>query len=401
MKLAIITDSVSRNAGGLFHSVRRLAQTLAQAGVDVQVYGVRDGRTDLDLVDWEPLVPRVFPAIGPFAFNYAPAMEREILADRPSIVQLHGLWKYTSLVTLRVSRKLRCPVIINPHGMLDPWALRNSGWKKMIAERLYERANLRRANCIRALNQSEALAVREYRFQGPVCVVPNGVDLPRYAQQSADGGKMVGSDSRLILEPSPFPPERQILLYLGRLHRKKGISELIHAWSIARQRGIPSDWGLAIAGWGDDGYEREIRRLADSLELGDSLLFLGPRFRGEKSACFRHSSGVVLPSVSEGLPNVILEAWAHAKPVIMTDQCNLPDGFAAGAAIRIESTPESIAEGIRSLVSSTAAERAAMGLRGRELVVDNYVWSKVAGQMQELYTWLLGNGTQPGNVLSE
>src|SRR5204863_365237 len=151
---------------------------------------------------------------------------------------------------------------------------------------------------------------------------------------------------------------RRTLLYLGRLHPKKNILNLIRAWNQTSktQRGSRDRWILAIAGWDQGGYETELKNIAD----GASVVFLGSQFGAEKRECYRTCDAFILPSLSEGLPMTVLEAWAHAKPVLMTPECNLPEGFEANAALRIGTTSEEIAAGLRQLVEISADDRAAM-----------------------------------------
>jgi len=96
---------------------------------------------------------------------------------------------------------------------------------------------------------------------------------------------------------------------------------------------------------------------------------------------------------------VVLEAWANSKPVLMTPECNLPEGFLAGAAIKVEATEISLAAGLNELQRLTPAERAAMGGRALELVKQRFTWSRVGEQMREVYQWALGGGAKPGCVL--
>jgi poly(glycerol-phosphate) alpha-glucosyltransferase len=98
---------------------------------------------------------------------------------------------------------------------------------------------------------------------------------------------------------------------------------------------------------------------------------------------------------------VILDAWTYAKPVLMTPQCNLPEGFAAGAAIRIETDPESIARGLASLVAMSAQDRLAMGQRGFALVHERFSWPRIALQMQGVYLWMLGQGPRPDCMFND
>jgi poly(glycerol-phosphate) alpha-glucosyltransferase len=91
----------------------------------------------------------------------------------------------------------------------------------------------------------------------------------------------------------------------------------------------------------------------------------------------------------------VLEAWAHAKPVLMTPECNLPEGFEANAALRIGKAPEEIAAGLRQLVEMSDNDRAAMGTRGRTLVAKSFSWPRIGQQMRAVYKWMLGGGAPP------
>jgi len=98
------------------------------------------------------------------------------------------------------------------------------------------------------------------------------------------------------------------------------------------------------------------------------------------------------------LPVAILEAWAYELPVLMTPECNLPEGFDAGASIRISSDPDCIVEGLRTLFNLKDAEMYRIGCSGRNLVDEQFSWSRVAGQMHSVYSWLLGRGAKPSFV---
>ena len=97
---------------------------------------------------------------------------------------------------------------------------------------------------------------------------------------------------------------------------------------------------------------------------------------------------------------VVLEAWAHGKPVLMTPQCNLPEGFAALAALHIEPTVDSITEGLRQLFAMSPDERQTMGKLGLALVKDRFSWPKIASDMMSVYEWMLGAGDKPGCVIN-
>jgi len=128
------------------------------------------------------------------------------------------------------------------------------------------------------------------------------------------------------------------------------------------------------------------------------VAFLGPAFGAAKDQLLRQADAFILPSFSEGLPMSVLEAWSYRLPVLMTEHCNLPEGFANDAAIRIGTDVESIAEGMRLLQQSTIRDLQSIGQNGRSLVERQFTWPQVAAQMKEVYEWLLGGGLRPGCV---
>jgi len=293
---------------------------------------------------------------------------------------------YPSLAAVRWSVGAK-PYVISPRGMLDAWALNNSGWKKWVASRLYEDAHLGGAACLHALCDAERDAIRAYGLTNPVCVIPNGVDLPT-----------VPSSVRPEWEDA-IPSGAKVLLYLGRIHPKKGLFILLHAWHLAiRNNAISDDWFLVIVGWDQGGHQEQLRTLARDLGIDDRLHFAGPQFGDAKQASYERAQAFVLPSFSEGLPMVVLEAWAHGLPVLMTPQCNLPIGFERGAALAMETEVDDAARCLGELSAMSEDSRRSMGVRGRELVAAHFTWSAVSDQMRQVYAWVLGKSEQPAFV---
>jgi poly(glycerol-phosphate) alpha-glucosyltransferase len=271
--------------------------------------------------------------------------------------------------------------------MLDPWAIRNSYWKKSLAALLYENRHLQGAACIHALCHREALAIRAYGLTNPIAVIPNAVELPD-----------------LLVEPSfpewskSLPNCARVLLFLGRLHPKKGLPSLLEAWKRVCFS-ADEEWFLVVAGWDQDGHRAELERMVDSLGITASVRFVGPQFGEQKKATLRRADGFVLPSHSEGLPMAVLEAWAYGLPVLMTPQCNLAEGFDAGAALSIDLDPSSISYGLTTFFNLGAESRVRMGNNGRSLVRDFFTWETVAMQVTDVYQWVLGKGDCPPTVI--
>jgi len=379
MRVGFLVSSVSREAGGLFESVRGLAKAVASTNANVQVFGIRDEQSAVDLQEWQPLSVQTFrPQLR--AWGYSNQLLGAMLDADLDVLSVHGLWKYGSVASRRWHRRTGRPYVVHPHGMMDPWALRNARWKKRIAALLYENQHLRGGACLRALSEAEARSIRSYGLHNPICVIPNGVDLPDLRESNAKTQSENG----------------KTLLYLGRLHQKKNLLNLIRAWNqLSNSQCAESKcWVLAIVGWDQGGYESELRRSV----AADSILFLGSRFGDAKSQCYRTCDAFILPSLSEGMPMTVLEAWAYAKPVLMTPECNLIEGFSAGAALRVGPTPEEIADGLRSVIQMSDDDRKAMGARGRDLVATKFSWPRIGEQMRAVYEWVVFGGEMPNTV---
>jgi poly(glycerol-phosphate) alpha-glucosyltransferase len=271
--------------------------------------------------------------------------------------------------------------------MLDPWAVRHAAWKKRLVGWWFENAHLAGAACLHALTEAEARAIRAYALANPICVVPNGVDLPPATMPARPSWAEAAGNGR------------KILLFLGRLHPKKGLENLLAAWQDVQPAAGASDWLLVIAGWSTGGHEQQLRRMAEAQGVSDTVCFVGPQFDHDKAASLVCADAFVLPSLSEGLPLAVLEAWSYGLPVLMTEACNLPEGFAAGAALAIDTDRAGIAIGLRRLFAMSDAERRDMGARGQALVRQRFTWRQVGGQMATVYRWVLGGGAPPSCVL--
>jgi poly(glycerol-phosphate) alpha-glucosyltransferase len=390
MKIGCLTGSISRQAGGLMDSVRREAVALADRGNAVEVFATDDSDSAIDLPQWVPLKVRLFPNAGPARFSFGRGLSEALLGANLDALLSHGLWRYTSIAASHWSRKLGRPYMVSPHGMLQPWALQNSRLRKKLAALLFEDSHLKRAGCIRALCEAEADAIRNYGIKTLIAVIPNGIDLPEI------GG---------AVPPAPWShvpgfSGAKVVLSLGRLHPKKNLLALLEAWKNLQATSSTNggDWRLAIAGWDEESYEEELKLRVKELGLGEHVWFAGPLFGDAKTAAYRNARAFVIPSKSEGLPMVVLEAWSYGLPVLMTPECNLPEGIAAGAAIAMNVGADSITEALRELVSLSSESRSEMGAAGRTLCSERFQWPKIASATEEVFCWLRGEAAKPSFV---
>jgi glycosyltransferase involved in cell wall biosynthesis len=357
VKIVHVVDTASRLAGGMFESVKGLARAMLVDGEQVSVIAGRDQWSQIDRATWAP-VPLIEVSVAGFNDKIlARSMIAALDAAAPDLVHLHGIWGVGARATANWARRTGRPVVIAPRGMLDPWAWQRSRTKKRVSAWLWENQLLRGAALFHALNVPEAEAIARYGFGPPVTVIPNGVSLPEtVADRATRDGKLT-------------------LLFVGRLHPKKGLTEMIAAWALLPVT-LRAQWRLAIAGWDEVGLFAALEAQVVALGLSHEIEFIGQIFGTDKDAAFRAAAAFILPSYSEGLPMTVLEAWSYGLPVLMTSACNLPKGFTAGAAFEIATDPSRMAAAMAAILDDEQG-LADAGVRGRALVEADHGWMSI------------------------
>lgn len=381
MRVSHLTWLLSRRGGGIPPVVFALAAAQSAQGHSADVTGVADP-------PWPALGDgKALAARGPLALGYAPAMAASLESNPPDLLHLHGLFTWPSQVARAFGRRTRRSVLVSPHGMLDPWALANSAWKKRVFRFLIEDDNLRRAACLHALCEPEAAQIRRLGFKNPVAIVPNGVELPDE-----------DATPTAFLERFPRVRGRRVALFLGRIHPKKGLLHLVDAWAtVKRDRRGMREWMLVVAGPDQRGHQGAVAARVAHHDLVDDVEFTGPLHDDVKTSAFAAASAFVLPSFSEGLSLAILEAMASRLPVLVTRQCNI-DVEAFGGGLLADPTAASIARQLSAFLDLGEDERRQMGARGRREVEARYTWSRVAHDLVDAYGFVLGHNARPAFV---
>lgn len=395
LTVAVLVDSIAAKYGGPSYSVRRLWQSALQQGASVTVHStdsfqVSESEEDRKL--WQPLDCRQWPAVGLKALGYSNKMAggvEESLVEGASVISQHGLWLHYGRVAKNLGRSRSTPVIIHPHGMLEPWALQRSSWKKQMTGRLWEFENLRSAACLRVTSTDELQSVRSFGLKNPVALIPHGIDTEDFANLP----------SRLEAEALlPTLKGKRVLLFLSRVHPKKGLKMLLQSWhALAGER---EGWLLAIAGPDQGGHTDELKQLAGELNLNESIVFMGALFGEQKLAAYALSELSVLPSFSENFGIAVAEALAAGVPVMTTRGTPWKNLQEQNCGWCVEASAEQLTETLREALSLSQRELALMGAKGRQWMRRDFSWEQVAGQMIEVCEWTLsGGGKIPGCVV--
>jgi poly(glycerol-phosphate) alpha-glucosyltransferase len=373
-RIGLLTASASRAGGGVFEAVVAQAALIRSLGAEALVFALDDADAAQDRHRFGPSPVSLVQVRGPRQIGYAPRLGQMLIDAQLDCLHLHGIWMYPSRAGSAWARATGRAYVISPHGMLDPWITARGRWKKALARRGYERTGWARARVLHALTQREAADIARETGRGDAVIIPNALPLADEA----------------------FPPDEltvrpPVVAYLGRIHPKKNLAALVEGWG---ETARPSGARLLIAGWGDAPDVEALRR---DIALGDgSIEYFGPVFGAAKADLLRSARFMVLPSLSEGLPMAMLEAWANATPTVMTAACNLDEGFAEGAAIRSGYTAGEIAAALGRGLALGQAEWQAMAVAARALAQGRFAADVVAANWAAAYTRAIELGAFKG-----
>lgn len=371
MRLLHLVPHIDDEASGPSYSVPRLSQSLSARGHEVELICLRAPPT------LEGVRLSVYPQWRRFPrFAVSPALARALRrrAGEVDIVHNHSLWSMANVAAGWVVPGRHAKLVTSPRGTLSAWALANSASVKRALWPLQSRA-LRRADLLHATSEVERDEIRALGLGLPVAVIPNGIDIPMPPERSLDGPKT--------------------LLFLSRIHPKKGIDRLLQAWQVLAPEF--TDWRLVIAGRGEPGHVDEVTGLATTLQL-PRVEFPGAVYGAAKSQLYGAADLFVLPTHSENFGMVVAEALAHGCPAVVSTGAPWAGLQTQRCGWWVDLDQQSLAEVLSSAMALPQASRAAMGQRGRQWMQRDFSWESVSAQMADAYQWLLGRGPRPDFV---
>jgi glycosyltransferase involved in cell wall biosynthesis len=389
-----LIPSVSSRAFGLGPVALNLVREQRALGIDAKIWCL-DSPSDvswgLQSTDLMPESVVTFKPTGPGFLGYSVELERAVTgADGRGVhlIHQHGIWTGISRASNLWRGKFRRPTVIAPHGSLEEWAVRRSGWKKRIAKAAYEARNFREAACFHATAQPEAESFLRYGIRRPIAVVPNGLSNAWIDSE--------GSGARFRTQYA-LPADVRILLYLSRITPVKNLEMFLMA--MARDRGALRDWLLVLAGPDEFGYQRKLEQLVNHLQLEPFVRFVGFVAAEFKRDAFAAASVFVLPSRREASPMSVLEALGAAVPVLTTRGTPWKEIEIHKCGWWCDVEVEGIGRALGTVLRASPEQLAELGERGRQLVRKKYTWSAAATLCQRLYLWLLGAAERPEIVL--
>ncbi len=362
--------------GGLSAVVPRLGLSLAESGHMVSLAAFTAPGEEYRPAGYDDAGLSFWPSSRISWLRSAPLRERfRRLVGAAKGLHIHGIWETSTAVACRAARKAERPYIVSAHGMLEPWALRSKGLKKKLYASLLERTNLNQATCLHALTKVEAKQYRSFGARGPIAVIPNAVEVPPSLSPES------------FLDAFPELRGKRLILFLGRLHPKKGLDLLAGAW--LRVTHEYPDAVLVLAGPDSEGTQARIEAQLHSPGREPNVVFAGMLQGDLKWSALAAAECFVLPSFSEGLSVGVLEALGAGLPVLVTRACNMPEVTRFHAGWEIEPDPEELTQAMRDVLQRTPEQNRATGLNGAELVRTRYHPRHIAAQTAALYDFVL------------
>ena len=385
MKVLTFITNIDQSKGGPARSVPMFVRGLALEGIDVTFMAIKSDDMNLHALDNTPAKVHLVPA------NYKKCeLEKFVKEEKFDLIHGQCIWEPLFHHMRVIADKYHIPFILTPRGTLEPWSLNQRKWKKKIARWLYQDYDLKRCVCIYATAEMEALHIRELGFKNPICVIPNGIETEGYPCRN---------DKAMV---------KKQILFLSRIHPKKGIEVLIDAFS--RLHKEFQGWKIVIVGNGEDDYRQALINRVNELGLGGCVSILNPVFGNAKMQLYQESSIFCLPSYSENFGMVIAEALSCGVPAITTNGTpwQLLNGDAPTMGARfdclgdkkqtgwcIDLSVDNLEKTLREAMMMSPDELYEMGQRGSSLVNTNFNYRSVAKMNKALYDWILRGGDTP------
>jgi glycosyltransferase involved in cell wall biosynthesis len=369
MKIIFGIDYISRKNTGVSTLVENLSVQLNKRGFNSFIASIEDKFSQVDIDKFKSaenlLINKKHKPFSVFRSYF-----KFYLNADADIAHLHSIWSISAVAIYCWSIIKNKPYIISANGMLSGWALSQSRLKKKFFLNLIFKRIIRRADSIIVNSKADKEYLEQNGWHSNFYVIPNGVKIP------------VREETNLV------PKIEKTLLFLSRIHVKKGIDILLDAWSELHEQTKMDNWTLKVVGFLDEeqnDYEKYILNKIAIFPTLSNVRTSEGKFGDEMWDEFFLSDAFVLPTFSEGSAMVVLNGWTAGKICVTTIGSNLEYGLDEKCTILVEPNIESLKVGILRLLSMDDDNLQAYGKVGKEVVLRNYTWEKIVDQHVEIY----------------
>jgi glycosyltransferase involved in cell wall biosynthesis len=289
------------------------------------------------------------------------------LINQYDIISLHNSWRPLLIFSGIICLFYRKPYIVTPHGSLDKWALSHKKWKKFFVWHLCWKWIVNCATVVRALTLDEKNLMREIGITSPIEVIANGFFSSKFNElQSLNYSDYTKKELSNIKKP--------YILFLSRIHYKKGLDILITAFSFVAP--LYHDLTLVIAG-PDENYWSEMQYLINKLNINDRIMHIGPIYGNDKFRLLKNSVCFCLTSRQEGFSMAIIEAMSVGAPVIISENCHFNELKINDSGIVTTLDIHEVSDAIINVISDQE-KSILMGIKGSKFIYNSYTWESLA-----------------------
>ena len=370
MKILTFISSLDINSGGPSRSVPMLVKGLAELGVDITLMTIRSENMNIHALEGTTAKLKVL----------SPSFSRKEIAkylaeERFELIQIQSVWEMHYHKVILEARKQNIPYIVTPRGMFEPWSLSQKKWKKKLAWWLYQRNDVQKSACVFTTAKMEADHVSNLGITTCKAVIPNGIETDAYPCKSSVEGV------------------KKQVLFLSRVHVKKGIELLFEAWKRLHPDYV--DWQLLVIGNGEADYIHSLENKVESFGLKDCIKILPPVFGEAKIKVYQESALFCLPSFSENFGMVIAESMSCGTPVITTTNCPWIILNDTKTGWCIDLSVDNLEHALREAMTMSSVDLYAMGQKASKFIYENFDYRSVTLKILRLYEWLLNGGEKP------
>ncbi len=324
------------------------------------------------------IVPAPSRPLGLFSGDQLRALEP--MLKSAEVLHLHACWTTANNQLASMARRLGVPYVLSMHGMLDDWCMAQKTPKKKLYLAIAGRKTLEGAAFVHSTAEAELSQSKKWFPGGRGRIVPLVFDLEPYKNLPgpANADAHFGPAGTGDIDPS-----KPVVLFLSRIHPKKGLEHLIGATALLRDRGAPCR--TLIAGTGDDEYLARMKTLAAQRGVSDDVRFLGMVTGETKTSLFQRADVFALPTSQENWGFVLTEALACETPVVTTKAVDIwPELEESGGSLLAQQSETAFADAIKALLDDDQ-RRASMGASGREWILETLDPAAVADRYESMY----------------
>lgn len=372
MKVIQLLSRIQAESDGVANCGRNLSLALNRK-VDLEVHVLKvngDVPSELNVKLYEiKHYPKFLKPLNTLCVS--PQMGKGIcnVIEKADVLHAHSLWMMQTYYAYKAAKGKDVKLCIHIHGTLSPWALQRSRLKKRLSLIfLKQRKALKRADLLIASCEEEYRDIRNFGLKNPVAIIANGIEIPDLS--------------------SSVIKKEKTLVFLSRIHPKKGIDILLKSWKVLQDK-YP-DWNLQIAGNDTTEYADWLKNEC-IVQQCERVKFTGELNGTEKYHFLANASLFVLPTYSENFGIAIGEALACGTPVVTTTGAPWSGLIENDCGLWINLTEDNLTQALDDMMSHPMVELTRMGENGRQWMMRDFAWDEIARKIIRSYEWLLNS----------